>query len=235
MNRVLKEAARLVVGSFVTYVVIAACSAGGSSNPGSRVSTDDDLSRDGGAGNPALSREGGSSEDDPPPSMMDPIIDPVPAANAEPTDGSRLKAIYRVAQDGAREPVAGRWWDSARSEECSWRRAADGVQRCLPTDLIPSASPVFADSGCTQDAVIVIRAYCDGQTPPPYVAAPVIECTPELRSRVLQLGNTTPTVYNRNAEGACVDLSTAYAPSYAFYRATEVPASAFVGSAVEHD
>jgi len=239
MKKVLREAARLVVGSFAVYVVFAACSAGGNGTPELRISAEDNprdgdapRSRDGGlvvdrdAGRAQGSGGGGS--------IIDPIVDPVPAANAEPTNGSRLKAIYRVGQDGSREPIANLWWDSARGEECSWRRAADGVDRCLPTALAPGASPMFADSGCTQDAVIIPRVYCEGQ-PPPYASGFVVECTSAFRSRILQLGTTAPTIYNRNAEGACVDVTTTYGPTYALYRATEVPASSFVGSALEHD
>lgn len=238
MKRILREAARLVVGSFAVYVVFAACSAGG--NPKQRL-TVEDRSPDGGlrqARDGGLPRIEGSAGRGPLPgdgSIIDPIIDPVPPANAEPTDGSRLKAIYRVAQDGAREPVAGLWWDSERGEECTWRRAADGVHRCLPTALAPG-SPLFADASCTQDAVLILRAFCaPGQVPPPYVTSTIAECTSDVRTRVLRLGATSPTIYNATADGTCVDLTATYSPSYVFYLASEVPASGFVGSTLEHD
>lgn len=45
-------------------------------------------------------------------------------------NGTRIKAIWRESDDGAREPAG--WSDSKTGQRCSWRIAADGIERCLP-------------------------------------------------------------------------------------------------------
>lgn len=78
-------------------------------------------------------------------------ISPVRDAAAQMTSGSRLRARYLVSDDGARSFVG--WYDSARSENCSFMPAPDGVTRCLP--FVPAQvskllSGAFGDSTCTR-------------------------------------------------------------------------------------
>ena len=55
-----------------------------------------------------------------------------PRRSADPADGTRLKATYRLGADGFKEYVTGVWFDSQRSETCTFTPAGDGQQRCLP-------------------------------------------------------------------------------------------------------
>ncbi len=107
-----------LLGGSAVYVAMAACSSGGSGPIGTHA----------GGG-------GGST-----------LINPVPDASADPESGSRLKASYRIADDGSKEYVPGSWYDTQRQEACSFATAADGKERCLPDGAAVSA---FSDSACT--------------------------------------------------------------------------------------
>lgn len=67
-----------------------------------------------------------------------PSFVPVPSALAA-ESGSRLKAKWLVAEDGARY-FTFNWYDRERGHDCSFLLAADGVQRCLP----PAAATTVA-------------------------------------------------------------------------------------------
>lgn len=93
---------------------------------------------------------------------MDALMDPVPDASADPVSGTRLKAKYMKADDGARAPLADVWHDSQRNEECRFQLASDGKQRCLPTSY--SYISYYADAACTQPLVHLVA----GCSPPKY-------------------------------------------------------------------
>ena len=80
-------------------------------------------------------------------SIFDAFTDPVPDAMADPTSGSRLKAKYWKATDGARAPIPYTWYDSQRNEDCSFRTASDGTERCLPNTY--TFAIYYADATCT--------------------------------------------------------------------------------------
>src|SRR5262249_33845244 len=85
-------------------------------------------------------------------------------------DGTtRLRGQYLAGEDGSRSLV--NWYDSQRSEPCSFRIAADGRYRCLPrleraalTDVRPNGvnAPTdtvgYADAKCT---IEVCQGLCD--------------------------------------------------------------------------
>lgn len=68
--------------------------------------------------------------------------------------GSRLTARWRVGDDGSREPAG--WQDTVIGAPCTFGRAADGVERCLPGgDADPTTAVYFGDAGCVQPLVRV--------------------------------------------------------------------------------
>jgi len=65
--------------------------------------------------------------------------------------GTRLKLRYYVTADGAEQVVG--FFDSARNEKCVFKRAADGVMRCLP-DIPLTWAPLtryYSDPSCTNE------------------------------------------------------------------------------------
>lgn len=73
------------------------------------------------------------------------IVDSIAVQGA--ASGSRLKAKWLTAEDGARQFQG--FHDSARGEDCSFLTATDGQRRCLPQGL--SVNPnVFTDTACTK-------------------------------------------------------------------------------------
>lgn len=111
-------ASRLVGGSVVVYVAMAACGAV------------DDVAKLG--GHDAATGDGHSSSGDTSggldasewidaiaDAVADAVVNPVADASADPnTSGSRLKAEYLVGADGSKQFL--QWWDSGRSEVCDY-------------------------------------------------------------------------------------------------------------------
>jgi len=73
---------------------------------------------------------------------------PVPNAMADEwyASGSRLKLQYYEADDGAKQFVG--WFDSQRSENCTFSLHADGQIRCLPISTGLSAYSYYSDATC---------------------------------------------------------------------------------------
>lgn len=68
-----------------------------------------------------------------------------------PISDARLKARYRVADGGAREYIPGAWFDSTLGVDCSFQRAADGVDRCMPAMRPIGLQNIgYLDDTCTQ-------------------------------------------------------------------------------------
>ncbi len=91
--------------------------------------------------------------------------------------GSRLKALcVRSAADGSQILRRGKLFDSELGEECSYRAAADGSWRCLPTLHVNAnitATFGFADASCTQRVT--------------WLDKPIAGCTVNLPKYVYQL------------------------------------------------
>ncbi len=64
----------------------------------------------------------------------------------EPVAGSRLRPVFRVAEDGTRAHVG--WHDTLFDAPCEFQEVG-GIQRCLPTDRA-SEPWLYADAGCTE-------------------------------------------------------------------------------------
>lgn len=210
-----KESARAVAGSIIVYVVMAACSSKGGGGFLGR-----------GGGGPGVDADGGDpngSAD----TGLDGLLDPVPTAAAEVyKSGSRLKAKYYEGQDGSKAFVG--WFDSQRNEDCSFRIAADGTARCLPTGDVVQ---FFNDGNCTSPLVMVAKPCA---TAAAYaVFQDGVSCS-EVRTRVYPRGNpTTPggTIFMK-ASTSCTGISSStYQTIYNFFTVgPEVAPSAFVGA-----
>jgi hypothetical protein len=86
------------------------------------------------------------------------------------------------------EPFDTKPYDTQRKEECSFRPAADGKLRCLPTNAVPTR--FYADAQCTQPVVL--------STPPPP------GCTIVPTIAVAEDSTSCPTRYRYFARGATV-------------------------------
>jgi hypothetical protein len=149
-----REAAKMLGGSIVVYVVIAACAASNGVNPG--FSDDGGLEGDdsssggssgGGAGGQPEADGSGSGSGNNGPSIMDALTNPVPGASADPyQSGSRLEANYYAGADGSKQFMT--MHDTQLNVDCAFQGAADGVLRCIPTGQGIFVG-YYADSGCT--------------------------------------------------------------------------------------
>lgn len=176
--------------------------------------------------------------------LVDALLDPVPEALADANEsGSRLKARRRIAADGAREFVG--WYDSQRNEECAFTNAADGAERCLPSDpalVVPRDNEVaFADAACTQ-RLVALDADCQAPTyaRTETTTGAICSSTALTARAIYQVGSPVgPTYYHfEPVEGgtACVVCDTCADGFYSFYAlGAEVPATAFVAATTQTD
>jgi hypothetical protein len=211
----LRDIALTLVGSSLLYVAMAACSSGGGSGTTSGIG-------------PHAGDGGGSPGDG---GLIDVIMNPVPDASAEPQSGTRLKAVYRVADDGSKEFVPGAWFDTMRQENCSFVRAADGKDRCLPQGLGASA---FSDSACTKPIV----ATASGCAAPKYALGAVEDTCSEGPSglRVFAVGAvTTPATIYVQSGSQCFPAGAASTGATYYEVGAEIPASSFTAAATKHD
>jgi hypothetical protein len=73
---------------------------------------------------------------------------PGPGGGGASSSGSRIKAMYADATDGAH--VFTGWWDSMMNTYCLWVKTGVGTMRCLPDTSIRVGYQFFEDSMCTQ-------------------------------------------------------------------------------------
>jgi hypothetical protein len=156
-----------------------------------------------------------------------------------PSSGTRLKVRYRLGDDGSKEPIPGGWWDSQMSANCSYRRAADGIDRCIPEAMTFSAqsTPYYLDAACT----ILAFEY----TPPlpgcPFGLATgyalTADATCSTAVHVYQLGPladaSTPTYKKNGME--CSTWSTVGNIAAVQPIGAEFPAASFVAATETHD
>jgi len=237
----LRDVGLSLLGSAVVYVAMAACSAGSGgpsgtkpSGTGGHGSTGPVAAAGGGMGGTGSTTDGtsgtGSAGTDS--GLIDALTDPVPIANADPTDGTRLKATYRTGEDGSKEYVPGIWYDSSRSEECSFTTAGDGKQRCLPAG---ATGGVYSDSGCTKQ-IVPVPAGCS--SPGYAITADTSNmCTANgAATHVWTLGSSvTPAALYVMSGTTCYAAGPA-GSQYTYYNVgSEVPATSFVAAAAGHD
>ena len=220
----IRESGKTLIGGFVVYVAMAACSAGGPGAP----SGNGGATGLGGAGGSA-SVAGGYDAGD----ILDALTDPVPDASADPVSGSRLKAKYRIADDGSKEYLAGSWYDSQRQEDCSFQLSADGATRCLPTST--PFPPYYADAACSQPLFQSKQdnPACSSQAPK-YGHATFGVCDSLIRLYSVGAKVDPVNLYYFIGGSNCVqgDLNAGY--EY-YLRGAEIPPTSFVGAKVMHD
>ena len=79
------------------------------------------------------------------------------AAGPGSTSGSRLKARWLAADDGARHFQG--WHDTERDADCAFQTAEDGKPRCLPFSASMNTS-WYADASCTRPIAYTSKG-CD--------------------------------------------------------------------------
>lgn len=225
----LRDVGLCFLGGTVLYVSMAACAGGSSgtsggvsrttSGGGNGVTTvrDGTGGTHGTAGGTVSGGHGGS------------IMNPVPPAQADP--GSRLKPKYRAGEDGSKEFIANQWWDSQRSEDCSFQLAADGQTRCLPSG---ADFRYFSDAQCSQPMVLM-QGSCSAPKYATSATAAACGLDPSA-THVFQLGAATnPTQIYAQAGGSCYAVGQAASDWQYFTVGAEIPANSFVAASVTHD
>ncbi|MFT3776543.1 MAG: hypothetical protein QM820_65210 [Minicystis sp.] len=241
----LRDVALCLVGGSIMYVSMAACAGRPSSNNGTSsrgttsgggtggVAVHQGTGASGGHGGSipgvgGASGTGGTILDS---GIADALTDPVPPANAEPAAGSRLKPKYRLGDDGAKEYLAGLWFDSMRNEDCSFTLAADGKTRCLPQG---SEFRYYADASCATPMVLLQNA-C---TAPKYATSNT-DAACGLDPSAIHIyaidQPTTPQMIYGKSGGSCFAIGPAAADYAYFTVGAEVPASSFVAATINHD
>ncbi|APR86455.1 Hypothetical protein A7982_11804 [Minicystis rosea] len=220
----LRDVALCLVGGSIMYVSMAACAG----RPSGQSSSGMTVHQGTGGSTPGT---GGSGNTIPDSGIGDALTDPVGSAHAEPTPGSRLKPKYRVGDDGAKEYLAGLWFDSQRNEDCSFALAADGKTRCLPQG---TEFRYFADASCETPMVLLQNA-CSA----PKYAVSNTDAACGLDPSAIHVyavdQPTTPAMIYGKSGGSCFAIGPS-ASEYLYYTVgAEVPASAFVAATVAHD
>lgn len=196
------QATKLLAGSAGIYLVMAAC--GGSSDPIGTL-----VGGDAGAG------------------ITNPERDAL--ADDQAKSGSRLKARRVVGDDGSTQFLG--WHDSQRDEDCSFRPAADGTQRCLPDDAAP-ATTYFNDTGCAQALVFMGPGCAKPKYATSYASAGV--CAVNLTRVKLTGAAIAPTDLHVLAGDKCIAAGAGPAGSF-YLTGAEVAASDFAGGKVAVD
>lgn len=136
--------------------------------------------------------------------------------------GTRLKVRARVGADGSRQPIG--WYDANLDTVCTWRKASDGTDRCLPDGITANR---FLDDACTQP--IMVQSACE-----PLQFAIVSEDPDSCgnRWRVYHAGPavTPASAYMRSGANC---IATAVPAGDLFATNAEMPASMFVAATVE--
>ena len=138
------------------------------------------------------------------------------------TSGSRLKAKWWVASDGA--DAFETWHDAQLGTDCFFSMAGDNTLRCLPYDVL-YVNGEFADSSCTKP--IVIDAPSCPAAPPAYLGTIDSSTCPSL-SHVFARGSSAPANHYFKVPGIpCQAVSRD--PSWSYYElGAEIAPSTFV-------
>jgi hypothetical protein len=68
--------------------------------------------------------------------------------------GSRLKAVYRTAADGAREAVG--WFDTVTNQRCSFIDDSDGATICAPAYAPQGIAIAYSDATCSSPVALIV-------------------------------------------------------------------------------
>ena len=231
----IKNISGMFMGSCIIYVAMAACSGTDRYQSTSSTTATTGVGGNGGVGGSAgtagangTGGVGGMGDPDDGGGIFDAFTDPVPDAMADPTSGSRLKAKFMKAADGARAPIPNIWFDSQRNEDCSFRQAADGTQRCMPNSY--AFLLYYSDAACTAP-IVYTSAGC---TPPPYLQA--TEATASCSGGGARIYSTMakiqPMMLYIKSGTTCTASSAPITIDY-YSVGAEIPLSAFVEGSVE--
>lgn len=142
-----------------------------------------------------------------------------------PVEGTRIKARWVEGPGGQRTFFD--WYDTQLAIRCSFRKAADGALRCLPTGyFLPATLTDFADAACTAPVAVYTQPTC---SPHPFVIRPDRSNPCEARDRVYQRGERIADgqLFWRPTADECI--AGGIMPTEAVHRVgPEVPASMFV-------
>ena len=157
--------------------------------------------------------------------------DDVPGDDAPPGEdvlylsGSRIKSVFAKGSDGSKVFQGNH--DSMRNEDCSFQPAADGMRRCLPTDVMYT-SAYYSDAACTME--VGLRLSCVA-TIPKYIRAPADPtCGGAVGSRFYLSGAPTTTVFVKS--GASCTSTPALAGYTLHLRGAEVAPTEFVAATI---
>lgn len=228
------EIGRALLGAAVVYVAMAACTGAeraGSGGAGGHTianSSAGGATGHGGAGVQSGGHGGqGGAWDS---GILDVLTDPVPDAAADPISGSRLKAKFRMGDDGSKAYLPYVWFDSQRNEDCSFVTAADGKERCLPIQGY-NASISYLDAACTQPVAVG----SPGCAPTYAVEIGYLTCS-TLQYHLYPAGAAIQLPLKLYAKSGNVCSAKMPDPSYAYFQAgAEIAAGSFVGSSIGHD
>lgn len=159
--------------------------------------------------------------------LLDAMTNPVPDANAQAVDGSRLKAKFLVGEDGSKQ-FNYTWYDTQLDEDCSFSVAADGHMRCLPGFNMGLA--YFADSGCTSPIAVIATTGCSPSVPRYVIAATADSCG-AYRYHVATTGSSYAGSTYFKSGTTC--LMTTVSAAASVYSATEVDPATFVAATVQ--
>ena len=153
-----------------------------------------------------------------------------------PIDGTRLRAMYRKGEDGSRD-YTGTWWDSALGVECSYQRAADGVERCLPA-MMKIVQTAYLDAACSVPVSESLApvAGCMGEQAQAYVykSNPGCSTAPHVYPLGPAVAAATPRYFM--VDGVCSPTGTFNDPAVlARPIGAEMPAALFVMATGAHD
>lgn len=228
-----------LAGTIMHVVIVAACSAGGGgADPAPTFSAGGngravDVPGTGVPGNaavPGTERDAKSG-----PARADAAAEAptfVPIAEAQAAEsGTRLKARWQVAEDGARQFVF-QWHDSLRGETCSFTTAADGVLRCLPSTY--AALTAYTNDSCTQRAFGFAPTCGNASTPNTALVFEQANCGTLYRAFELGAAVSSTGLYVISG-ASCISTGSTYA-AYTFHLAgAEIAPGNFVAATEQID
>jgi hypothetical protein len=140
--------------------------------------------------------------------------------------------IYYVGADGSKQPFLNQWYDSQRSENCSFGMLSDGNYHCRPSSAA-TAGTYFADAGCTKPLAQAISA--PGCVAPTTALLSVLTLScPMPGPHVYQVGPLFAGTPYFGTSSSC--MATTTTTGYALYSlGAEIPASSFVSATVQTD
>lgn len=161
--------------------------------------------------------------------MTDAAVDATPVTPWY-TSGSRIKLRTLNTPDGARQYLG--WRDTLYGDDCEFRKATDGVTRCLPLDVTPHLS-AYSDPACSLPAVILFAC----NPAPKYIQAMTV--TPACASTTITTygtvwlrGQQITTVYQKNGSCNVFNLDVTLV---AYKIGTEIPLGDWQSAAVGVD